>query len=363
MVIDTYHQKYKEFENLVATVTNVDSFMSDVFRDIQKAQGLLKHKYRPFREGVEEFRRHLSHNIQGDVTQILPMGWPGLFKMGIPPKQGLMVISGLEGSGKTQLLLQILLGRVIQMKANNQPGCVAFNSYEMPGWKLAKRLACCLAGVDGHKLALGEYEKGDEEVQRVQEALEFLETLPIYYDDSQLMTSDAIHWQSNALHANCGPLTDLGIDYAELVPDSGESEELRVSRIYKNAARLTTIGATAYMVSQFNRGAQMTETKRGGKGRLRYTSVAQHIAHVIAELYNIPAMVDASEEFTIPEGYSKDKAYLIVEKNRDGPTGAVPLEWDGPSTRFADSSLSKKFGPQTLYENLDRVQSMVMGDF
>ena len=363
MVIDSYHQKYEDFENLVSSVGDVDTFMSDVVGDIQRAQGLLKHEYRPFREGVEAFRQHLSRNIKGEVTQILPMGWPSLFKMGIPPKQGLMIISGLEGSGKTQLLLQILLGRVIQMKANNQPGCVAFNSYEMPGWKLAKRLACCLAGVDGHKVALGEYEEGDDEVRRVQEALEFLETLPIYFDDSQMMTSDAIHWQSNALHANCGPLTDLGIDYAELVPDTGESEELRVSRIYKNAARLVVIGATAYIVSQFNRGAQMTETKRGGKGRLRYSGAAQHVSHAIAELYNIPAMLAAGEEFTIPEGYDKSKAYLILEKNRDGPLGAVALEWDGPSTRFADSALSKKFGAKSLYENLDKVQSMVMGDF
>jgi len=356
MVIDTYHQKYQDFENLVSTVSDVDAFMSDVVGDIQKAQGLLRHEYRPFREGVEEFRRHLAHNIVGEVTQILPMGWPALFQMGIPPKQGLMVISGLEGSGKTQLLLQILLGRV-------QPGCVAFNSYEMPGWKLAKRLACCLAGVDGHQLALGQYEEDSDEVRRVQEALEFLETLPIYYDDSQMMTSDAIHWQSNALHANCGPLTDLGIDYAELVPDKAETEELRVSRIYKNAARLVAIGATSYMVSQLNRGAQMTTSKLGGKGRLRYTGVAQHVSHAIGELYNIPAMLAAGEEFSIPDEYDKDKAYFILEKNRDGPTGAIPLTWDGPCTRFADDSLSKKFGPSSLYENLDRVRSMTVGDF
>ena len=74
-------------------------------------------------------------------------------------------------------------------------------------------------------------------------------------------------------------------------------------------------------------------------------------------------MIQAGEEFRPPDGFDKSKAWLLLEKNRDGPTGAIPLEWDGPSTRFMDSSLSKKFGPRILYENIDKIQSMVVGDF
>lgn len=364
LVLEKELKPFEDFEKLVQKTGDVDKLISNLVVEVRKAQGLVQHEYRPIFEGVQEFRRHLSKNIKGEVTSILDIGWPAFRQMGIPPKEGLMIISGLEGIGKTQLLLQILLGRAIQLKANNLPGCVALNSYEMPFWKLAKRLACCLAGVDGHRLALGQFDEDSDEIERINDALRFVETLPIYCDDSQMMTSDAINWQANALHSGPhGPLTDLGIDYGELVPDEAKTEERRVSRVYVNAGRLRSIGITAYVISQFNRGAQMTATKIGGKGRIRYSSMAQHVADVITELYNIPAMTEQAVEFDPPSEFDKEKAWLIVEKNRDGPTGAIPLNWHGPSTRFQDSSLSIKFGTRHLFENIEEVKEMVMGDF
>jgi len=364
MVLGEAVKPYEDFERLVTKTTDVDRLVSDIINKIRDAQGFIQYKYRPMHEGVAEFERHLDRNIVGEVTSILDIGWPAFRQMGIPPREGLMIISGLEGIGKTQLLIQILLGRAIQLQANDLPGCVAINSYEMPFWKLAKRLACCLANVSGHDLSLGKFDEGSDEVRRVNEALEFIRTLPIYCDDSQLMTSEAINWQANALHAGPhGPLTDLGIDYGELVPDEAETEERRVSRVYVNAGRLRRIGVTTYVVSQFNRGAQMTTSKLGGKGRLRYSSMAQHVADTIGELYNPIAMTEQAVEFELPKEYKMDSAYFIVEKNREGPTGAIKLEWDGPCTRFRDMSLSAKFGPATLYERIDEVKAKVMGDF
>lgn len=363
MVIDKYARMYDDFEKLAVSTESVDQFLSKMISEIQEAQGLLQHSYAPISEGVSDFRRRLELSAKGHITEVLPTGWPSFFNQGLPPRQGLVVISGLESSGKTQLALQMLLGRAIQMRANGEKGCVAINSYEMPFHRLVKRMACCLAGIDGQELMLGKYDSDSKEVHRINKVLDFIVGLDnIYCDDSQLMGSEAIHWHSNALHVNHGPLTDIVIDYAELVPDKAETEELRVSRVYKNAGRLRAIGTTAYVISQVNR-MWGNKSKVASIDQLRYSGAAGHVADVVLHLYNMPAMKARTIEFTCPSGLDEDKAYIYVQKFKEGEPKIIPLNWEGSCTRFSDIALSTKFGKPPLYENLPEVREMLKGDF
>lgn len=363
MVIDKYNKMYDDFEKLAISTESADQFLSAMISEIQVAQGLMKHSYASISEGVSDFRRRLESSARGEITEVLPIGWPSFFNQGLPPRQGLVVISGLESSGKTQLALQILLGRAIQMKANNEKGCVAINSYEMPFHRLVKRMACCLAGVDGQELMLGKYDTESKEVRRVNNVLDFIEGLDnIFCDDSQLMGSDAIHWHSNALHVNHGPLTDSMIDYAELVPDKAESEELRVSRVFKNAGRLRAIGTTAYVLSQVNR-QYGNKAKVASIDQLRYSGAAGHVADVVMHLYNMPAMKARTVEFKCPSGLDENLAYIFVQKYKEGSPQIIPLNWNGSCTRFSDPVLDTKFGKPSLYENLSQVKELLAGDY
>lgn len=363
MVIDKYAKMYNDLEKLAISTESVDQFLSKMISEIQTAQGLLRHCYVPFSEGVAAFRRRLELSAKGQITDVLSTGWPSFFNQGLPPRQSLVVISGLESSGKTQLALQILLGRAIQMRINNRPGCVAINSYEMPIERLVKRMACCLTGVNGQELMQGKYGSESKEVKRVHNALDFIAGLGnIYGDDSQLMGSEAIHWHSNALHVNHGPLTDIVIDYAELVPDKAESEELRVSRVYKNAGRLRAIGTTAYAISQVNR-QWGNKSKVASLDQLRYSGAAGHVADGVWHLYNMPAMKARTVEFKCPNGLNEDLAYLFIQKYKEGEPKIIPLNWEGSCTRFSDPLLTTKFGKPLLYENLNEVRELMKGDF
>jgi len=362
VVIGNYQSKVDDLDKLVSEVEDVDAFLNDFVGDVQKAQGTLKSGYTHIREGVAKYRRHLENSFRGKTPDIIPMGWPTFYQWALPPREALVVICGLSSIGKTQLLLQMILGQAIQYKRLGLPGCWAINSYEMSDQRLVGRLACCLAGVDSNKLRKAEIKEGTEEAKRLQEWLDFVEQLPIFIDDTNLMTSEAINWHGHALHVQHGPLIGLGIDYAELVPDKAESEELRVAKVYANANRIKKIGATSYVLSQFNRGAQHTASKIGGKGRIRYTGSAEHIADVIMEVYNLIAMQEQQVEFSVPDGMDEECAYVLLEKNRDGPCGMFPLLWDSTYTRFSDQSISG-FGSTDLYEGLSEVRAMMTGDF
>lgn len=363
MVIDKYAKMYDDFEKLAVATESVDQFLSAMISEIQTAQGLMKHSYVPISEGVAIFRRKLELSAKGQITDVLPTGWPSLFNQGLPPRQSLVVISGLESSGKTQLALQILLGRAIQMRANNEKGCVAINSYEMPLDRLVKRMACCLTRINGQELMQGKYGLESREIKRINHALDFIAGLGnIYGDDSQLMGSEAIHWHSNALHVNNGPLTDMVIDYAELVPDKAESEELRVSRVFKNAGKLRAIGTTAYVLSQVNR-QWGNKAKVASMDQLRYSGAAGHVADIVMHLYNMPAMKARTVEFKCPSGLDEEKAYIFVQKYKEGEPKVITLNWEGSCTRFSDIALSTKFGKPKLYENLPEVREMLKGDF
>lgn len=363
MVIGKYNQMYNDFEKLAISTESVDQFLSTMISELQTAQGLMRHGYVPFSEGVAAFRRRLELSVKGQITDVLPIGWPSLFNQGLPPRQSLVVISGLESSGKTQLALQILLGRAIQMRVNNRPGCVAINSYEMPLDQLVKRMACCLTGVNGQELMQGKYGPESKEVKRIHNALDFIDGLGnIYGDDSQIMKSEAIHWHSNALHVSHGPLTDMVIDYAELVPDKAESEELRVSRVFKNAGRLRAIGTTAYVLSQVNR-QWGNKAKVASVDQLRYSGAAGHVADVVMHLYNMPAMKARTVEFKCPDGLDEDKAYIFIQKYKEGEPKVIPLNWNGSYTRFSDPMLDTRFGKPSLYENLSQVKELMAGDY
>lgn len=360
-IFTDYERLFQDFASLVERVPDVDAFIAQVQERISTvALGTACAGYKHIAVAAESYRLILEHESRGFIETYYPIGWPSFARFSLPPRAGLMIVSGLSGIGKSQLVLQMALGLAIQLKANNLPGCVVLNTYEMSGWRYARRFAACLAGVDyqGSKVR----DADSTEYVSMNAALDFVETLPIYYDDTD-MSSDQIALQCMRLTAEHGAVLFLGVDYAELVADEQKaaSEEQRVSRIFRNSKALaTSTGMCACVVSQVS-DASMFPTKIVSYDKLRYSRAATNAADVICYVYNPPQMRAMQIPFVFETSLGEEAyAHVLVQKHRDGKVGAFPMQWTANFTRFEDLAL-KGFGSE-LYQNLKRL-GFVRGQF
>lgn len=358
-VLSGYSQILEDKERALRELKDVDIFIAELISDLWEAQGVLHSDYKHISIGTGTFRRRLEHELHGKSIQIPEIGWPSFRSHALPYLGGMTVIAGLPGAGKTQLALQIMLGQLIQLKARGEKGCAAVNSYEMTAWRIVSRLVCCLAKIDSILLRTGKIGEGTEEARRLFEWSEFLEELPIYIDDSNLTTSPTINWQASALHTVNGPLVNLIVDYAEQVPmsemEERHSRERQVSSVYQNAVNCAkATGCAAHVLSQFTRQVQFSKYKIAGPGGLRYGGAGWQLSDCVIEVWNPISLKAAQISFSIPDSMNDKQVFVIIEKYRDGPVGAIfPLNWDASFTRFSDPFLSG-FGAD-LYENLGQL--------
>lgn len=349
-----YGRLFQEFETLVDRVSDVDSLIADVQEKISRiAMGTTGMEYKHISTATNDYRRVLEDEAHGYIQTYYPIGWPSFSKFSLPPKSGLMVISGLSSIGKSQLMLQMGLGLAIQLEASNLPGGVVYNTYEMTGWRYARRFAACLAGVDYQGAAVKN--EDSNEYKAMNAALDFIDTLPIYYDDTD-MSSDQIALQCVRLANQCEAIYFLGVDYAELVSDTQKSnnEEQRISNIFRNGQSLArSMGMCTCIISQVS-DASMFPNKIVPYDKLRYSRAATNAADVICYVYNPPQMRAMQLQFVFETTLGEEiYAYVLVQKHRDGKVGAFPMKWTAEFTRFEDLALVG-FGSE-LYQNLTKL--------
>lgn len=353
-MFEDYSRLFDDFELQLEQISDVDTFIADIQERLSNiALGSTNSSYEHISTATKEYGRILEDEAHGRIETCFPVGWPSLEKFAIPAKSSLMVISGLSSIGKSQLMLQLILGMAIQIKAADAPGCVGINSYEMSGWRCVRRMAACLAGVDYQSKAARDIKT--DEYRLLNDAIEIISTLPIYYDDS--MTPAQVAINATKMHVQQGPVMMLGVDYAEEQPDDKDyhSEELRISNKFRAGKRLATaLGMCYCMLSQVS-GISAFPTAIVPYNQLRYSRGATNSADTIVYLYNPPQMREMRIPFTFDDSLGDSTyAYAIVQKNRDGKLGAFPLEWTAHLTRFRDPALVD-FRGSLLYRNLDKL--------
>jgi len=339
-------------DRVIEDTAEIDGVYADLLTDLANAQSA-KTSYHPISEAVAEFRLRLEQESGGKAVSWLPFPWESTRKYRLLPRESLVTLTGLSSIGKSQLLAEFLLGSALQIKKYDLPGVVTLNSYEMKGWRYASRMASCLSGVNLLSKSLND--TTSDEYHRLMEATEFIETLPIMYDDGD-MTSAQIINHSISLSHEWGGIHVVGVDYSELVPDKGASEELRVSGIFRNAQRLSrTLDACVIVLSQFSGDVLHESTKIGGPGRTRYSRAGWHAAEVVLELYNPAQMRTQGISFEFPSWLpDADKAYALIQKNKNGPTGWFAMNWTPGYVRFSDPTLAG-YGMSALFEGLEEM--------
>lgn len=244
--------------------------------------------------------------------------------------------SGLQGSdmvilaarpsmGKTALALNIARNAAID---GNIP--VAVFSLEMSKESLSERMLCAEARVDSNRLRGGFLNPDDW--HRITEAASVLSEAPIFIDDSADISATSIRTKSRRLKMDKDHgLGLIIIDYLQLMRGRSNSErrDLEISEISRSLKLLAKeLNVPVLALSQLNRKLEERSDKRPQLSDLRESGALEQDADVVAFIYR-------------DEVYNRDEnnpnrgtAEIIVAKQRNGPTGIVPLTFLGAYTRF-----------------------------
>jgi replicative DNA helicase len=239
----------------------------------------------------------------------------------------LIILAARPAMGKTALALNIARNAAL---IGNVP--VAVFSLEMSKEQLSMRMLCAEARVDSSRLRSGFL--NPEDWANITDAASALSEAPIYIDDSPDISATSIRTKSRRLKMD----KDLGliiIDYLQLMRghENTERRDLEISDISRSLKLLAKeLNVPVLALSQLNRKLEERSDKRPQLSDLRESGALEQDADVVAFIYR-------------DEVYNKDEnnpnrgvAEVILAKQRNGPTGVVPLTFLGAYTRFENSA-------------------------
>ncbi|MDH3733314.1 MAG: replicative DNA helicase [Gemmatimonadota bacterium] len=277
----------------------------------------------PAFERIEELQR-----TPGAVTGV-PSGFPELDNMtsGFQPGD-LVVLAGRPSMGKTALALNFAQHAAIEAEVP-----VAVFSLEMSKESLVQRLLCAEGRVDSSRLRRGALQ--DDEYQRLATAAGLLNTAPVWIDDSPAISALELRAKARRLRAE----VDLGlivVDYLQLMagPSRVENRQQEISSISRGLKAVgKELGVPVLALSQLSRAPeQRTGDHRPRLSDLRESGAIEQDADLV--LFIFREEVYKSREEVDQDPTLAGKAELIVGKQRNGPTGGLPLYFHKNYTLF-----------------------------
>ena len=254
----------------------------------------------------------------------LPTGFGDLDEMtgGLQPGE-LIIIAARPSMGKTAFALNI--GRNAAVDHGKK---VAVFSLEMTTRSLIVRLLASEARIDFSSLRKGFLPMAD--YRRLQEAADRLSQANIWIDDSGSVSILEIKAKSRRLQAEHG-LDLVVVDYLQLSHADGrrDRKDLEIAEISKGLKALAKeLSIPVIALSQLNRGPEQRDPdkRRPMMGDLRESGAIEQDADVIAFIYREVVYNKETEDPRCAE--------IIIEKQRNGPTGTVKLNFDGKYALF-----------------------------
>ncbi|MGI9517282.1 MAG: DnaB-like helicase C-terminal domain-containing protein [Pirellulaceae bacterium] len=210
---------------------------------------------------------------------------------------------------------------------------VLFVSLEMAAIELIERLLCSVARVDSHRLRNGSINKA-ERIKLKEKAAE-LSSVPLYVDDSPSRTVAEIASTARRIKRRTGALGLIVVDYMQLIEpeqasDPRQEQVAKIARRLKGMAR--ELKVPVLCLSQLNRQAD-DKGNRPKMSQLRESGAIEQDADVVMFVHR--------EEYylkhdPVAQAEVAGQAEIIVEKQRNGPTGPVYMSWLAKYTRFED---------------------------
>jgi replicative DNA helicase len=248
-------------------------------------------------------------------------------------KGELIIIAARPSMGKTALAINIA-----QNAAVNHEAIVAVFSLEMSKESLLRRMLASQAWVDQQKLQKGFL--GREDHDKLTNALGQLVDSRIFIDDTAGISLAEMRAKARRLKQNAGGLDLVVVDYLQLMSatlpsnnkkgyENRTQEVSAISRGLKALAKELNVPVVA--LSQLSRaGVQRKDDHRPMLSDLRESGSIEQDADVVAFIHR-EAYYKHDEEMSEAD---KAKSEIIIEKQRNGPTGTVHLNFIARFTRF-----------------------------
>jgi len=277
-------------------------------------------------------------------------------KMGGLQPSDLLIIAGRPSMGKTALATNIAFHVARAYKTERKPdggdevvsgAVVGFFSLEMSSEQLATRIISEQSTIPSEHIRRGKI--GKDEFDRLVEASQNLQSLPLYIDQTGGITVAQLAARARRLKRQ----KDLGliiVDYLQLLSGSSRrSSENRVQEITEITTRLKALAKELNVpiiaLSQLSRQVENREDKRPQLADLRESGSIEQDADVVMFVFreeyylersepqpNTTEHLDWMQKMEAVEGL----ADAIIAKQRHGPTGTVKLHFRGDVTRFSD---------------------------
>lgn len=239
----------------------------------------------------------------------------------------MIVIAARPSMGKTSFAMNIVENIAIR---KDNPVPVAVFSLEMTSESLVQRLLCSRAKVQMQKLRGGFLAKAD--FPKLMQVAGQLAEAPIWIDDTPGLTINELQAKARRLKQQ-HDIKLIAIDYLQLLKspdvarkDGREKEIAEISGGIKGIAKELNI--PIIVLAQLNRNPD----SRGGKPRmsdLRESGSIEQDADLIGLLMRAEVYADDEEKESL-----YGEAEFIIAKQRNGPTGEVPLTFHKEFMRF-----------------------------
>ena len=299
----------------------------------------------PIRHQLEDIfqliESHDGHYITGS-----PTGFIELDDMLSGLQNGEMIIVAARPSmGKTAFGLNVAEHVAVR---ENRPA--AFFSMEMSKQAVVQRLLCSNGKVDSHKLRRGML--SDKDIQDLHEAGGRMQQAPLYVDDTPGMSVLELRAKSRRLRARHN-VEVIFVDYLQLMhtPGSADGRQQEVSEISRGLKALAReLNIPIVVMSQLNRNPEGRSDNRPRMSDLRESGAIEQDADVVMLLHR--------EEYYKKESAPEDirgVAEVIIDKQRNGPTGVIKLHFSQKYTRFDNQAHGQEaaYAPAGNYEAPD----------
>jgi replicative DNA helicase len=239
-------------------------------------------------------------------------------------RSDLIILAARPSMGKTALALG---SAVAAAERGFKVGVV---SLEMSRHQLGQRIHGMKGDLDIHALRTGRITS--DGWWQLAHVAQQVGTLPLWVDDSSVITVDQLCSKAKLLQARHG-LDLLIVDYLQLMHmPARESHQLAVahaSRRLKLLAKELDIPVIA--LSQLSRECERREKKQPMLADLRDSGAIEQDADVVLFLYR--------HEVYVPDTEEKGIAEVLVRKHRNGPIGDRRLRFVERYARFEDLDL------------------------
>jgi replicative DNA helicase len=237
-------------------------------------------------------------------------------------KGDLIIIAGRPSMGKTALALTVARNAAIESKSPT-----AIFSLEMSSDQLGQRLLTSEARVDNSHVRRGSLPSG--KWKNINIASGKLAQAPLYIDDTPALSILDLRSRARRLKRERN-IELIIVDYLQLMqgPKNSENRQNEISQITQSLKALAKeLNIPVIALSQLSRAVEQRTKKEPMLSDLRESGAIEQDADVVIFLYR-PSVYDKENQDL------KGLAYLIVAKQRNGPTGRVTSTFIDTYARF-----------------------------